>query len=284
MHTEIQWQDNSAFLGTLYHEFMGLPTELIERQTKLFASQFNFSNYDTEEENLLRQAWEDVRPTTIQGYPGISFGEMSWLGVDLPVGLSVKGAKNDRLMIVAMDPLRSDDGSGSTRSDTITLNTPFTIHNRAINNSYNQQIIALADRYAIYVTDAYKLFFRQSANYCNVSNQMPVFRNNLSLHKAILKKEVEFFDPKFILCLGKQAGQVLASIADVNFFPLGKTRLNEQRNHYFFDDRSFFCVPHASGAARGHAALFMRLNQLPYRSSSYISDVVAGIEGLMYSS
>jgi uracil-DNA glycosylase len=187
-------------------------------------------------------------------------------------------------MIVAMDPLRSEDPSGLIRPDALTLNTPFTIHDKTVKNNYNQQIIELAGKYDIYLTDAYKLFFRDTQNYSVVSNRMPGFKKSFSIHHKMLQKELDFFNPNYILCLGKDAGLAVSALGKFVFRPIGSTSLDYQKRHYKLGETTVFCVPHASGAARGHAAAFLRFHNTTYRSNCYLTDVIDLIEQYMEAS
>jgi hypothetical protein len=189
----VRIKNNSVFVGALFEEFMGVHSELIERQALAFYRQFNDS--DQKKHGSIDSESVDFSPTALKGFSNIRLGEMSWFGVDIPVWLSSKDARKNRVMIVAMDPLRSEDPSGLIRPDALTLNTPFTIHDKMVKNNYNQQIIELAGKYDIYLTDAYKLFFRDTQNYSVVSNRMPGFKKSFSIHHKMLQKELDFFNP-----------------------------------------------------------------------------------------
>lgn len=276
----VRIKDSSAFVGALFDEFMGVHSEVIRIQALRFYAQFN----DSFGEPIQPIDPIVFPPTALKGFSNINLEDMSWFGIDIPVWLSSKDAPAKRLMIVAMDPLRSEDCSGLISPDALTFNTPFTIHDTTVKNNYNQQIIELASKYDTYLTDAYKLFFRDTKNYSKVSNGMNDFKKNLAIHHEMLQKEVDFFQPEYIVCLGKDAGKAISTIGDFDFRPISSTSLAYQKRHYKLGEKQVFCVPHASGAARGHASTFLRSHNTTYRSNSYLTDVVDLIERFMFSS
>jgi hypothetical protein len=121
--------------------------EYIQRKAPRFYAQFNDSIHESIQPN--EPVSIDCPPTALKGFSNINLGEMAWFGIDIPVWLSSKDERKNRLMIVTLDLLRIEDRSGLTRPDALTFNTPFTIHDKTVKNNYNEQIIELAERYDV---------------------------------------------------------------------------------------------------------------------------------------
>jgi hypothetical protein len=89
---------------------------------------------------------------------------------------------------------------------------------------------------------------------------------------------VDFFQAKYIVCLGKDVGKAISIIGNFDFRPIASTSLAYQKRPYRLGEKPVFCVPHTSGAARGHAATFLRSHYTPYRSNGYLTDAVDLVE------
>jgi hypothetical protein len=269
---KIEFNNQGEFISKLLEEHMGIPYELT------FVYQKFFSNFFNKEENCSETPFGFEKDSfnfslaKLKGYEDFELNRKAWFGVDLPIWIK-KGKNERKIMIIAMDPLRYKDNSGKIKPESITFNTPFTIHNRELENNYNSHIVELAENYDVYLTDAYKIFFRDSDKYDLVSNKNPRFRD-LCIHSNILLEEINHFNPNFILCLGKDSSLAIASLGKFKLQPISKTKIQIQSLNYSFQKIPVFCVPHASGSARGSAKKFMLMHNQTYSSKNYLSDVV----------
>lgn len=186
-------------------------------------------------------------------------------GVDLPVWFTKPQGKRLKIFLLSMDPLRTRD---ENIIDKASLNSPFSIHQKKRNN-YFHSIEKLAQSFDLYVTDVYKLFYRDSNNFKSVSNESPEFIAQ-PIHLKILKTELSIFQPDFILCLGKHA---IGGLAKLDTFQPNSSIVSELTN-YNFQGIPTFAIPHASGIASRWAKKFMEKNGHPYDYSTYLYDVV----------
>lgn len=187
-------------------------------------------------------------------------------GIDLPVWFTHQQDKRLKIFLLSMDPLRGvDEGEGSKAS----LNSPFTIHQKRGNN-YFPSIEKLACSYDLYVTDVYKLFYREAADVTAVSNESAEFVSQ-PIHLEILQAELSLFKPDIILCLGKHAIQGLAQLGH---FDPHHSIVSELRD-FNFQGIPTFAIPHASGVASRWAKTFMELNGFSdYSQKKYILDAM----------
>lgn len=263
---KISFKNQEEYLSKLFEKYIGMPHGLIKSHCNYFNEFFN------EGKAINIEKLKNLLALNLKGYEGVELYNKSWFGIDIPVWLTNGGNKN-KIMITAMDPLREKDNSNKIKPENITFNTPFTIHDIEISNNYNSHITKLAESNDIYLTDAYKLFFRDSKNYDFVSNKIPSYRK-LGIHKMILIEEIKHFKPNFILCLGKDSSHAIANLGGFSLEPISKTKIQKQLEKYSFEKIPVFCVPHASGSARGSAKKFMELHNQPYIAKNYLFDVV----------
>ncbi len=262
---EIKLKNQEEFIGKVFEKYLGIPVDLTVSYCNYFSGFFNDGKATDIDLKI-------ISASSLKGYEGIEFQKKSWFGIDIPIWITKKGNKN-KIMFIAMDPLREKDKCDKINPENITFNTPFTIHDKAIYNNYNSHLIELAESNDIYLTDAYKLFFRDTENYDFMSNEIPSYRK-LSIHRQILAEEINHFKPNFILCLGKDSSLAIANLGGFSLEAISKTKIQKQLENYSFDEIPVFCVPHAAGTARGFAKNFMELNNQPYISKNYLLDVV----------
>ncbi len=173
------------------------------------------------------------------------------IGIDFPIRLS-KGKNRPVLMICAMDPLR-EDSDDISRIDEVGFWVPFSIIN-SIDSKYNKPtdrsnlsfFHTLLETYDLYVTDLYKVFYREGEK---VSNGQKEFKR-LSVHKEIFEKEIKILKPYAILTLGNYARDGICQILDLNPPMWSDTIPSTVSN----DNTKVIMVPHISGSARGAKA------------------------------
>ena len=268
---KIKLNINKDFIGNLFESNMNFPASITYDNSINFESIFNKTSSDIADGKNERLAYQ---PEKLIGFENINLSEKSWFGIDIPVCFS-SGRNNKRVIIVAMDPLRNKSINYNPKE--ITLNTPFTIHDIEVKNNYNDHIRKLALKYDVYITDAYKLFYRDEQNYKSMSNRDLKFCS-LNVHKEILSKEIEYFKPDFILCMGNNSAKSVASIANFSLKPITTTNLSVQKKEYNYNSIPVFVIPHASGASRGSAKKFIEHHKQEYHSKTYLNDVLNIIE------
>lgn len=194
-----------------------------------------------------------------------AIGKCSY-GIDLPVWFGSKGQNRKKIFLLAMDPMR-----GADDRTTADLNSPFSIH-LGNNNNYISSIKHLSDSFDIYITDVFKLFYRDPINKKKVSNASLNF-TQLEIHSRIIIKEIDLFNPDLILCLGKHPLAGLRKIKGLT--PEPKSTIGPIYQ-YSFNSIPTFAIPHASGVASRWAQTFLKNNnwEKPYNSKSYISDAM----------
>lgn len=135
--------------------------------------------------------------------------EPFYLGFDLPVWINWK-AENKKIMIVAIDPLRSHEYC----KEKISLSTPFGFHmnnhpkeNPIPINHYKDFIEELSKNHSIYITDTYKVFYytTDEPNDKYRSYRISDFTNpkgGFDIHQEVFKRECDIVQPDLIVTLG----------------------------------------------------------------------------------
>ncbi len=171
------------------------------------------------------------------------------IGIDFPIKIS-KGLNRPLLMICALDPLR-ENNEGHENSDLITDWVPFSIiKNPDKENKYTERenlvfFHTLLESFDIYVTDIYKVFFRENTN---ISNKISSY-NQLPIHNELLQSEIEIIKPSAILTLGNGARDAIC-----NFMGINAPAWTESVYKTTVQGLDLVMVPHISGAANGAKA------------------------------
>jgi len=180
------------------------------------------------------------------------------IGIDFPIKLS-RGKNRPVLMICAMDPLRADNEQ-KLPEDKLTDWVPFSvIKNPAKENKYSEKenlqfFYALLKDYDLYLTDIYKLFYREGTKISNKINHY----TGLPIHREILETEINCIKPTAILTLGNGARDAICELYKI--YP--PTWNNEIFKTNLENGCSLVMVPHISGAANGSKAPI--LNNVSY--------------------
>lgn len=177
--------------------------------------------------------------------------ETRTIGIDFPILLS-KGKNRPILMVCAMDPLR-EDSDDISKIDEIDYWVPFSIIN-LIESKYNKSsdrsnlsfFHTLLETHDIYVTDIYKIFYREGQN---ISNNQKEFKQ-LSVHREIFKNEIKTVKPHHILTLGNYARDAICQILDL-IPPSWSDDIYTCKNK---ENINIIMAPHISGSARGAKA------------------------------
>lgn len=172
------------------------------------------------------------------------------IGIDFPLKLS-KGKNRPVLMICAMDPLRAENQL-KLPEENVTDWVPFSvIKNPSKENKYSEKqnlqfFYTLLKTYDIYVTDIYKIFYREGIK---ISNKIKGY-TDLPIHREILETEINLVNPTAILTLGNGARDAICQLYKI--YP--PTWNNEIFKTNLENGCSLLMVPHISGAANGSKA------------------------------
>jgi hypothetical protein len=134
------------------------------------------------------------------------------IGIDFPIKLS-KGKNRPVLMICAMDPLRTDNEQ-KLPEDKLTDWVPFSvIKNPAKEKKYSENenlqfFYSLLGDFDLYLTDIYKLFYRDGTK---ISNKIKTY-TDLPIHREILESEINCIKPTAILTLGNGARNAICEL------------------------------------------------------------------------
>lgn len=193
-----------------------------------------------------------------QSYPGLALSDLGRAfslisskeirtgGIDFPLMLR-KGSSRPVLMVCAMDPLRADDGRGPNTD--LSYWVPFSIiKNPQKEKKYSERenlifFHTLLNQMDLYVTDIYKLFYREGEA---ISNSKREF-TSLPVHKELLYDEIGIVKPDAILTLGTKARDAVCSIFELQI----PTWTDEVFSTYTKNCVKLVMVPHISGAANG---------------------------------
>jgi hypothetical protein len=183
------------------------------------------------------------------------------IGIDFPIRLS-KGKNRPVLMICAMDPLRAEPNETSNNGE-IGFWVPFSVinsidskNNKSSDRSNLTFFHTLLETYDIYVTDIYKVFYREGQRKSNTQKE---FKKN-TIHKDILDNEIKIINPQAILTLGNDARDAICQILELNSPTwTDKVYSTTSKNNF-----NVIMVPHISGAANGTKAKIV--NNLFYKS------------------
>ena len=131
-------------------------------------------------------------------------------GIDIPIWYEHENPSS-RIMIIAMDPRRDATIENVNRRYADT-NSPFTLHLHDENQYWNN-IKPLLETNSVYVTDAYKLYYRLKNNTDTVSNSIRDYKKS-DIHRKTLEAEIDAFKPDFIICLGGDSFNAMKIILD----------------------------------------------------------------------
>lgn len=172
------------------------------------------------------------------------------IGIDFPIKLS-KGKNRPVLMICAMDPLRADNEQ-KLPEDKLTDWVPFSvIKNPDKVKKYSEKenlqfFYSLLNDFDLYLTDIYKIFYRQGNKISNKINHY----TGLPIHREILETEINCIKPAAILTLGNGARDAICELYKIH----PPTWNNEIFKTAIENYRTLVMVPHISGAANGSKA------------------------------
>jgi hypothetical protein len=252
----------------LLEEKLGLGPELLDDLYAHF-KQAAESKSSIDQEGTHRFPIEELKDQDLKNE---ALGKCSY-GIDLPVWFSAPTENRKKIFLLAIDPLRRPDDR-----TTANFNSPFSIHMDE-NNNYVAAIKSLSEKYDLYITDIYKLFFREKSNPAVVSKSIGTFQT-LEIHAELIEQEIDLFKPDFILCMGRAPLDGLHTLGRLSPEPQSVV---QKLVPYTFRTANghipTYAIPHASGLAAGWAAKFMGNWNRPYHNKTYLADAVDIILG-----
>lgn len=174
------------------------------------------------------------------------------IGVDIPSWFNFTEDK-PRIMIVGIDPLRSGDNS----RDMISIGTPYGLH-EGKPNVYHSLVSQLAGKFSIYLTDTFKVFFREKGDENKNSYRCNRFTNPESktwqeeIHQRIFAEEVKAIDPLAIITLGKKPVQWFTECKNESFETL-KRMMERKDERLTYNGIPVLPFIHLSGRGRTQA-------------------------------
>lgn len=198
----------------------------------------------------------------------LHFEDIRTIAIDFP--FSLQNGIRDTVMICAMDSFPKNNAQNEIEKKTIQSWVPFSL----IDNWNFQKGSAKANstffkvifqKYNIYVTDIFKIFFREGPYGTDKrSNQISRYTDDLlHIHKKILMNEINLIKPKAIITLGNRSRDAL-----LKFTNLKAEKWDKDIQTYSWIDKEtkILSIPHISGAANGAKSKI--ISNLRYRKIS----------------
>lgn len=172
-----------------------------------------------------------------------------YLGIDLPSWINYE-AKKPCIILVGIDPLRNKKVfEGKDENEDIIIGTPYALHIKNMREkrtkSYWKFVQLLSEKYSVYLTDIYKIFYYKS-----------VYRGTRSLNDSSdkrRKKQIEMLaaemrlieNRKIIITMGKDAYRLLTE-QKIHSISTSKVGINGVS----FEGAPVVPMVHLSGACR----------------------------------
>jgi hypothetical protein len=183
------------------------------------------------------------------------------LGIDFPSWINFEGTKAERkrIMVVGIDPLRECEIKGK-----VSIGTPYAFHHKKMRggatSEYWKFISHLAQDYSIYITDIYKIFFKDGDLSKNRSYNNKAFTEN-KLHHEILTKEIEIVNPNIIITMGNMSTKLVLNDVNQKYQPISRYNVANGSLKYNNTKTELIPMVHLSGSSRGGQKNFLATNQ-----------------------
>lgn len=171
------------------------------------------------------------------------------MAIDLPIKLrSLRENVNKTIMVVAMDPLPPNTDQDETTKNKIGTWVPFSLIDGDFTGgksfrSNRAFFLELLKRYHVYVTDIYKLFYREGNHPSDIRSNSLNRYTSIENHQVILNKEIDFVKPKVIVTMGNPSRNALYTIKGYEPKAWEDIQIN------YWDKTPIISIPHMSGAA-----------------------------------
>ncbi len=212
----------------------------------------------------------------LQAYLNHLQPDLTTLAIDLPIYLQAQKQTDQTLMICAMDPLPPLPTSSFWEGKTIRLQeevgfwAPFSLIDNWEQPTGSMKsnlpfFRTLLQTHNLYITDIYKLFFRQkkpngfvNSNAISAYTQLQNEKGE-NLHGSILAKEIECVKPQAIITLGNPARNQLLTINHLlNASAQTPQNWSVDLQYYRWNNQTpIISAPHISGAANGTKAAIL---------------------------
>ena len=158
--------------------------------------------------------------------------------IDLPFLISERKVNKKTIMIIGMDA----NNQGKNTPEDLVLSAPFYLQSDIGRNSRRNQywniIEPINENYNVYLTDVYKLFFREDKQ---ISNKNKYYTQNI-IHATILQEEILYIKPELIVAFGKASRDICAKIFNIQLngtitipHPSNLTRPKYWKSFYFYN-------------------------------------------------
>lgn len=199
------------------------------------------------------------------------------IGVDFPSWFNFSD-KKDKIMVVGIDPFRDDRFKNG-----ISIGSPFGIHDTHYDilhkvkkkDVYWEFIAGLTEKFSVYVTDTFKVYFRENGNANHRSYNCIRFTNPAvprwqdEIHQRIFAEEVKIINPKAIITLGIHPVRWFTGCKKENFAQLNQLILKDER----LMNNGIPVLPfiHLSGRSTNQAMKLYGVNKENKLGSKYVS-------------
>lgn len=274
-----------------------LEEQLIKPQQGLKAIYTDLFSYSQHFQlpNPLIAAFADFR-APLQAYLNHLQPDLTTLAIDLPIYLQAQKQTDQTLMICAMDPLPPLPTSSFWEGKPIRLQeevgfwAPFSLIDNWEQPTGSMKsnlpfFRTLLQTHNLYITDIYKLFFRQKKPNGFVNSNSIIAYTQIkneagsSLHGRILSKEIELIKPKAIITLGNAARQQLLAINELENGDIqhSKKWAANIQHYKWCQTLPILASPHISGSANGTKAAILNNSDFAAISGKYQNEKLARI-------
>jgi hypothetical protein len=197
------------------------------------------------------------------------------MAIDFPIMLrSLNTNVKDVIMVVAMDPLPPNVIQDEVAMDQIGCWVPFSLIDSDTTGeksfkSNRAFFLELLKKHHVYVTDIYKLFYREGNYPTDLrSNSLSGF-TEIPNHKIILNKEIEVVTPKAIVTIGNSSRNAIYHMLGATPKPWDDVQICH------WASTPIISIPHISGAAnKSSSALLKKYPDIVGRKTEKLAKLV----------
>lgn len=281
---EIRFCNPEALQQEIVHLIQSLILPIEEEKIKkiyqVFRARFNGKDYPTDAEIVLYYMRPSSDVVLLQNFGLENTDE--FIGIDFPSWFNFDNSKS-KLMVVGIDPLRSEE----FLRNKISIGSPFGIQDtqydlikgKGKSSLYWELISTLAQTYSVYVTDTFKVYFKEQGGNkrsydCKRFTNPPASTWQEEIHQKIFAEEVRIVKPDAIITLGTHPVRWFTSCKKENFEKL-KQMMEKKDAHLMHTNIPVLPFMHLSGQAKGQAMQLYGVSkeiELPNKYVSVIND------------